>query len=252
MITAVIINIIIINTAIRITIVITSIFSAKTHYWKDSDLVSLVNFSLSTTYFKYNDIHYQQIFAAATGSPDSTAMANLVMKDFEQKALSTCTTQPLLKSYTLFFIRTSKFCRGSSFLIFWMLHPRYVLISACERFETKRNQNKNTQIKTMLIVCIFRRSLIISDLMTVTGSKLYFKTDFAWLSNIVTSSFYLLVLVQYCWNIHVQQLKLIVRGTFNITWIRVLFGTMVDIIINGKRCFCVFTVHIAIINYKIQ
>ena len=29
------------------------------------------------------------------------------------------------------------------------------------------------------------------------------------------------------------------------------FGTMVDIIINGKRCFCVFTAHTANVNYKI-
>ena len=29
--------------------------------------------------------------------------------------------------YTLFFIRTSKFCRGSSFLIFWLLQPQFVL-----------------------------------------------------------------------------------------------------------------------------
>ena len=34
-----------------------------------------------------------------------------------------------------------------------------------------------------------------------------------------------------------------------IVFIRVLFGTIVDIIINGKWCFCVFTVHIANVNF---
>ena len=49
---------------------------------------------LSTTNFKYNNNHYQQIFGTAMGSPVSAVMANLVMEDLEKRALSTSLSQP--------------------------------------------------------------------------------------------------------------------------------------------------------------
>ena len=108
--------------------------------------------------------------------------------------------------YTLFFIKASKFCRGSMFFIIWLFQPQFI------------------------------HNLFL----------------FLW----AVWTFLLFILVHYCWNMHVQQLKP-VRGTFsNTTWIHynlyVSFETILDIIINGKRCFCVFTMHITKVNYKIQ
>ena len=48
------------------------------------DIVDLLDFCLSTTNFKYNNIYYQQIFGTAMGSPVSAVMANLVMENLEK------------------------------------------------------------------------------------------------------------------------------------------------------------------------
>ena len=58
------------------------------------DIVDLLEFCLSTTNFKYNNTHYQQIFGTAMGSPVSAVMANLVMENLEKRALSTSLAQP--------------------------------------------------------------------------------------------------------------------------------------------------------------
>ena len=58
------------------------------------DIVDLLDFCLSTTNFKYNNNHYQEIFGTAMGSPVSAVMANLVMEDLEKRALSTSLSQP--------------------------------------------------------------------------------------------------------------------------------------------------------------
>lgn len=58
------------------------------------DIVDLLDFCLSTTNFKYNNTHYQQIFGTAMGSPVSAVMANLAMENLEQRALSTSLVQP--------------------------------------------------------------------------------------------------------------------------------------------------------------
>ena len=48
------------------------------------DIVDLLDFCLSTTNFKYNNTHYQQIFGTAMGSHVSAVMANLVMENLER------------------------------------------------------------------------------------------------------------------------------------------------------------------------
>ena len=58
------------------------------------DIVDLIYFCLSTKNFKYSNIHYQQIFGIAMGSPVSAVMANLVVENLEQRALSTSLVQP--------------------------------------------------------------------------------------------------------------------------------------------------------------
>ena len=58
------------------------------------DIVDLLDFCLSTTNFKYNNIYYQQIFGTAMGSPVLAVMANLVMENLEKRALSTSIVQP--------------------------------------------------------------------------------------------------------------------------------------------------------------
>ena len=50
--------------------------------------MTLLEYSLTTTYFQYDNVCYQQIEGAAMGSPVSPIVANLFMENFEQKALS--------------------------------------------------------------------------------------------------------------------------------------------------------------------
>ena len=61
------------------------------------DIVGLLDFCLSSTNFKYNNNHYQQIFGTAMGSPVSAVTANLVMEDLEKRALSTSLSQPCFR-----------------------------------------------------------------------------------------------------------------------------------------------------------
>ena len=58
------------------------------------DIVDLLEFCLSTTNFKYNNTHYQQIFGTAMGSPVSAVMANLVIENLEKRTLFTSLVQP--------------------------------------------------------------------------------------------------------------------------------------------------------------
>ena len=59
------------------------------------DIIDLLDFCLSTTNFKYDNTHYQQVivFGTARGSLVSAVIANLVTKDLEQRALSTSLIQ---------------------------------------------------------------------------------------------------------------------------------------------------------------
>ena len=52
-----------------------------------NDIVELLNFILTTTYFVFREQVYQQKFGTAMGSPVSTIVANLFMEDLEQRAM---------------------------------------------------------------------------------------------------------------------------------------------------------------------
>ena len=52
-------------------------------------LVSLLEFCLNATFLTFRDTHYQQTFGTAMGSLISVSIANLVMEEIEEQALST-------------------------------------------------------------------------------------------------------------------------------------------------------------------
>ena len=52
--------------------------------------MDLLNLFLKSTYFQYNGKHYKQLHDTATGSPVSVVVAEIVMQNIEESALSTC------------------------------------------------------------------------------------------------------------------------------------------------------------------
>ena len=54
-----------------------------------SDIVELLKFCMSTTYFLFRGVIYEQVYGTAMGSPVSVVIANLFMEWFEQEALRT-------------------------------------------------------------------------------------------------------------------------------------------------------------------
>ena len=55
-------------------------------------IMNLLEFCLTTTYFQYDGEYYQQLEGASMGSPVSPIVANLFMEDFKRKALASLTT----------------------------------------------------------------------------------------------------------------------------------------------------------------
>ena len=63
------------------------------------DICSLLKLCLEATYLSFRGKIYQQVHGTAMGSPVSVVVANLVMEDIEQKALSTFHTPPRFWRY---------------------------------------------------------------------------------------------------------------------------------------------------------
>ena len=59
-------------------------------------IIALLSFCLSTTYFVYDEKFYKQKHGAAMGSSVSPVVANLYMEEFEKKALATAPNPPYL------------------------------------------------------------------------------------------------------------------------------------------------------------
>ena len=59
-------------------------------------ITTLLEFCLTNTYFLFQGKYYEQVQDAAMGSPISPLIANLLMEEFEVKALSTCPHPPSL------------------------------------------------------------------------------------------------------------------------------------------------------------
>ena len=58
------------------------------------DILRLLKFVLSNSYFIYNDVTYKQIHGCAMGSPVSAIVANLCMQVIEEPAIKSATTPP--------------------------------------------------------------------------------------------------------------------------------------------------------------
>ena len=64
------------------------------------DIMDLLNLCLTSTYFQYNGKHYKQFHGTAMGSPVSVVVAEIVMQNIEEHALTTCRqTIPLWLRY---------------------------------------------------------------------------------------------------------------------------------------------------------
>ena len=59
-----------------------------------SNIVRLLEFVLNHNYFKHDNTHYKQIFGCAMGSPISHVIADLVMEEIEETAISTASHPP--------------------------------------------------------------------------------------------------------------------------------------------------------------
>ena len=57
-------------------------------------IITLLDLYLNATYFSFRGEIYQQIYGTAMGSPVSVVVANLVMEDVEERALSSCVVPP--------------------------------------------------------------------------------------------------------------------------------------------------------------
>ena len=54
------------------------------------DIMDLLNLCLKSTYFQYNDKHYKQLHSTAMGTPVSAIVAEIIIQNIEESALSTC------------------------------------------------------------------------------------------------------------------------------------------------------------------
>ncbi|CAH3130034.1 unnamed protein product [Pocillopora meandrina] len=64
------------------------------------DIMDLLNLCLTSTYFHCNGKHYKQLYGTTMGSPVSVVVAEIVMQNIKESALSTCRqTIPLWLRY---------------------------------------------------------------------------------------------------------------------------------------------------------
>ena len=61
-----------------------------------SNITCLLEFCLSSTYFTFQEKLYEQVEGTTMGSPISSIVANLYMKDFEMRAIDTSPQPPLM------------------------------------------------------------------------------------------------------------------------------------------------------------
>ncbi|XP_068756578.1 uncharacterized protein [Montipora capricornis] len=111
-----------------------------------TDVIKLLDFCLSTTNFQYGHEHYQQIHGTAMGSPVSAVMANMVMEDLEERALTTLTNQPLFwKRFVDDVSTTTKFDSTQTFL------EHLNSIEPCIKFTVEReSEGKIAFLDTMV------------------------------------------------------------------------------------------------------
>ena len=58
------------------------------------EVVNLLKFCLDATYLAYRGEVFQQVFGTAMGSPELVTVANVVIEDVEERALTTCLHPP--------------------------------------------------------------------------------------------------------------------------------------------------------------
>ena len=63
-------------------------------YLNSSQIITLLEFCLTTTYFKFRGQIYQQYHGCAIGLPVSSIIANLYMENFEVKAITPASQPP--------------------------------------------------------------------------------------------------------------------------------------------------------------
>ena len=64
------------------------------------DIMDLLNLCLTSTYFQYKDKHYKQLHSTAMGTPVFAIVAEIIIQNIEESALSTCRqTIPLYLLY---------------------------------------------------------------------------------------------------------------------------------------------------------
>ena len=64
------------------------------------DIMDLLNLCLTSAYFQYKDKHYKQLYSTAMGTPVFSIVAEIIIQNIEESALSTCRqTIPLYLLY---------------------------------------------------------------------------------------------------------------------------------------------------------
>ena len=70
-------------------VMVTSVLHHERTNLRTDDIMSLLDFVLSTTYFQFDGSYYQQVFSAPMGSHVSVVVADLYMEDLEEKLMDT-------------------------------------------------------------------------------------------------------------------------------------------------------------------